>query len=454
MGEEHAVPQDITGFKFKLIGDMTVKQFGELAFGAICAYIFYASGIYPIIKWPLAVFFALFGVALAFLPISERPLDIWIINFFRAIYRPTYYVWKKDFAARTVSEADFMPGYTPLASTEVTRSQPAVTLQQSAATQTASWPFSLEKKPETATAEPKKTTDQSVTALIEKPAKTPTEKSRILSVDELIKQRQEATSTPTPLPPPTPAVKSTEEAVAVLPPKVEESGQPTPFTVDQLVILRQQKQTTNDQNTTRILNDGERQISELANQVKELMIQIDEIKNKISANNNGESQEAMAKKLTDLLERRGQAAEKLSQLRKQVSDTRVLAVAVPEYKEPIKSPTKVRIVPKTSPQQPAAIRLTDLPNVINGMVTDTADKPLENVILVIKDQSGNSIRAFKTNKIGQFIVSTPMQDGTYILELEKNGFNFDTLEVTLSGQVLAPLTIKANSALQGQQIQP
>jgi hypothetical protein len=38
-----------------------------------------------------------------------------------------------------------------------------------------------------------------------------------------------------------------------------------------------------------------------------------------------------------------------------------------------------------------------------------------------------------------------MQNGTYILELEKSGFNFDTLEVTLNGQVLAPITIKANN---------
>jgi hypothetical protein len=83
--QEHAVPRDITGFKFKLVGDMTVKQFGELAFGAVTAYIILASGLYPIFKWPLGIFFALFGVALAFLPIQERPLDVWIINFFKAI---------------------------------------------------------------------------------------------------------------------------------------------------------------------------------------------------------------------------------------------------------------------------------------------------------------------------------------------------------------------------------
>ena len=67
MEEQHAVPQDITGFQFKLVGDMTLKQFGELAFGVIMAYLFYASSWHPILKWPLTLFFGFFGVALLIL---------------------------------------------------------------------------------------------------------------------------------------------------------------------------------------------------------------------------------------------------------------------------------------------------------------------------------------------------------------------------------------------------
>ena len=93
--EQHAVPQDITGFKFKLVGDMTLKQFCELAAGAIIAYIFYASGLHPILKWPLVFIFGFLGFALAFLPIEERPLDVWLANFFKSIYQPTLYLWKK-----------------------------------------------------------------------------------------------------------------------------------------------------------------------------------------------------------------------------------------------------------------------------------------------------------------------------------------------------------------------
>jgi hypothetical protein len=37
-----------------------------------------------------------FGIALAFIPIEERPLDQWVVAFFKAIYRPTQFVWHKQ----------------------------------------------------------------------------------------------------------------------------------------------------------------------------------------------------------------------------------------------------------------------------------------------------------------------------------------------------------------------
>jgi len=93
--EQHPVPQDITSYKFRLVGDMTLKQFLEVALGLGFAWLFYASPLNPLIKWPLLIFSAAFGAALAFLPIEERPLDVWITNFFKAIYRPTQYLWRK-----------------------------------------------------------------------------------------------------------------------------------------------------------------------------------------------------------------------------------------------------------------------------------------------------------------------------------------------------------------------
>ena len=93
---EHPVPQNVTSYEFHLVGNMTLKQFLELAAGVLIAIGIYGSNLYPIIKWPLVGLFVLAGVAFAFLPINERPLDAWFLAFIRAIYNPTKYFWKRN----------------------------------------------------------------------------------------------------------------------------------------------------------------------------------------------------------------------------------------------------------------------------------------------------------------------------------------------------------------------
>src|SRR3990170_3213482 len=93
--EQHPIPQQISSYQFRLVGDMTLKQFSQLAGGALISLLLYASPLHPFIKWPLIVLSFLFGVALAFLPIEDRPLSTWIFIFFRSIYSPTFFVWNK-----------------------------------------------------------------------------------------------------------------------------------------------------------------------------------------------------------------------------------------------------------------------------------------------------------------------------------------------------------------------
>lgn len=74
---------------------MTLKQFFQVAGGALVSLLIYSTGLYPIIKWPLIIFSFSTGLALAFLPFEERPLGQWIFSFFRSIYSPTVHVWKE-----------------------------------------------------------------------------------------------------------------------------------------------------------------------------------------------------------------------------------------------------------------------------------------------------------------------------------------------------------------------
>lgn len=92
--QQHPVPQNITTYQFRLVGDMTLKQFLELAGGIVLAWIIFSSNLNFLFKWTLAPFFGFLGFALAFVPIEDLPLDQWIINFIKAVYSPTQYVFQ------------------------------------------------------------------------------------------------------------------------------------------------------------------------------------------------------------------------------------------------------------------------------------------------------------------------------------------------------------------------
>jgi len=96
MLEQHPVPQNVTSFQFRLIGDMTLKQFGYLAGGAILAYLAYHLPLPFFFTWPLTALFALGGIGFAFVPVEERPMDVWFLSFIKSVYSPTLYIWQRE----------------------------------------------------------------------------------------------------------------------------------------------------------------------------------------------------------------------------------------------------------------------------------------------------------------------------------------------------------------------
>jgi hypothetical protein len=98
--DQHPIPQDVTGFQFKLIGSMTVKQFGYVASGVILAVILYylpLAGPFAImIKLIFVPIFGGSGVILAFVPIEGRPIDLMATNFVKALFSPNQYVYHRQ----------------------------------------------------------------------------------------------------------------------------------------------------------------------------------------------------------------------------------------------------------------------------------------------------------------------------------------------------------------------
>src|SRR3990172_5005612 len=90
--KQHAVPQQVFGVQFKLIGDLTIRQFAILA---ICGFF-----------------------AFAFVPVQDQSLDQWITAFFRAVYSPTRRMWVKSTAPAEFLVLE-MPKFTRVSGPEI-----------------------------------------------------------------------------------------------------------------------------------------------------------------------------------------------------------------------------------------------------------------------------------------------------------------------------------------------
>ncbi len=94
--EQHPIPRQITTFEFKLIGFMTLTQFIYLVVFIPLAYVVFKIFPIPFLNVLLAFMVALLGLALAFLPVNSRPLDVWIKNFYKRMISPTQYFYHKQ----------------------------------------------------------------------------------------------------------------------------------------------------------------------------------------------------------------------------------------------------------------------------------------------------------------------------------------------------------------------
>ena len=94
--DQHPVPRQITTFEFKLIGFMTLRQFLYLVIFFPIGFIVYKVIPIPFVNIVLGVIIGAIGIAFAFIPIQDRPLEVWIKNLIRRLNSPTQYTYKKQ----------------------------------------------------------------------------------------------------------------------------------------------------------------------------------------------------------------------------------------------------------------------------------------------------------------------------------------------------------------------
>jgi hypothetical protein len=275
--EQHPIPQHISSYRFRLIGEMTLEQFGKLAGGCIIALVFYALPLPGLVKWFFIIISASAGTLFAFVPFEGRPLEIWIISFIKSIYAPTEYVWRK-------SPVDF-----PFIKTEKDSTQ-----------------------------------------------------------EEYLPQKEIARS----------------------------------LSVKELALIQA-----------------------------------------LSENRDLYSQEELdqAQNLLKLFQQVGKID--------QQSQDQSLSPEAPQKEAKFSQDLPF-------PKPP------DQPNVLVGMVISKDNKIIEGAIIEIKDGSGDTVRAMRTNRLGQFRTVSPLPDGQYQISIEKAGLNFDIMKVQLNGEIMSPIEIR------------
>ncbi|HYM65289.1 MAG TPA: PrgI family protein [Candidatus Sulfotelmatobacter sp.] len=391
--ENHPIPQDITGFEFKLIGDMTLKQFAYLASGGILGWILYS--IVPNIILKL-IFFAIplgIGAAFAFLPIDGRPLDVMIINFFKAVFSPTkYYYLKLDDKVSDPSKIN-----------EFNKSR--LSISDMSEKQLSDFLEALPK------------------------GKNKLDKKEMVFFQSLNQYGTAASAQATP-------GYVAEHAYADKGVSQAQNAQPQPV----LNINPNDYKTADkdgDLQKTAALLEKELQAAK-AREAQQPQVNSQEY---LDAH---QKVLELQKNLNDLLFQKQQLEEKLISLQKTMENQgKPVYSATMATPDAIKETKNVRSIPQNMAQSVGLPSTPEFPNIITGIVKDPRGNPLSNILVEVKDTQGNAVRAFKTNALGQFMSATPLTNGNYSIEFEDpRGQNkFDSVVFGASGEIILPIEV-------------
>lgn len=393
--EQHPIPRDVTGFQFKLVGSMTLKQFGYVAGGAIIGSICFKAPL-GFLRLPLTGLFWFLGFALAFIPIQERPLDRWLLAFLKSVYSPTQFVWRKIPPEIKILTHPSIP--------RETRAPPTSQYVESRK--------KLEKYLSTLPLPLEQQLDQKENAVL----------SRTLS---LFKMRVEEKK-PSP-PPPQPVKKpSPPQKPVSLPPKRVKPIIPPP--------LKARKEGEEKKTPMERSFAYQKELEEKINDLKRRL--------ELKSISRGRFLE-LSEELTKALEEKRRLEKELGTLRKRVEEKK--EAVEPRLMAQREEKPRVKIItPRLAPKIGVPY-VPQTPNTISGVIKDSGGRLLPGIIVSVKDKNGETVRALKTNTAGLFVSATPLPSGTYTLELEdpQKRFEFDIIKITLKGEVYSPLEILA-----------
>jgi hypothetical protein len=402
--KEHAIPQDITGYKFHIVGNMTLKQFAEVAIGFVIAFFIYKTNLYFPVKWMLIAFFSSFGAALAFLPIEERPLDHWVTTFFAILYKPTKFYWKRK--AKIPEPFLFKPN-------QETKSQiDTIDLSPQRRERISEYLQSVKTVREEDQEEIyyKQRSAQLLSIFDDHSLKI--DYSRF----EKLKQK--------------PNLKVQVRSLI----GVEVEEEPITETIEQPVILDQEIEKGFYLEQTEIVLEKQTReydpVEKKLTQAKDVApeITIPEIENIHVEEVYKNEQESMG---GDISEQNKQSEEEQQEA---------------AYVEEINTTTQ-----ETTDESASATHNKDLPfptkpskpNKLVGMTLTKDDDLINGATITLRDENSNPVTAVKSNALGQFFISSQLPNGKYNIIVKKEGLTFYPITISLEGKTVDPLEIRS-----------
>ena len=481
ISKQHAVPQNIMDVEFKIVGDLTMRQFFYIMVCAGIAYAAYTFMPNSIFRWPLILIFVGLGLFLAFIPVEDRGLDEWIVNFFRATYSPTQRVWRREpelsaaFAYQSASMVrqelitlaptssrrklqeylETSPSELPKDRLDIPESQyvemvqNAFTKSARAKTAVAITEPEIETEPlpfeppadEMIVEEPKKVEAVPETAKTELPAP----KIEKRPETQTFVQEPERPQTTFAAAPMTPDRHSGRRFTSLLPSQGE-------------IILPLRGERVIDLSAAPS-NEGD--IEEKTKQLKQLLEQIKGRQREFAPPQEREEKRPAVKEQIDKEQVKTEAQELVDKIKE---ENKRLSTEIEKLKKEIgaqpaenqdnKTPTLKKLEQKKSQafadyqrllhrikmlqeqpekpqnQRPAEITIQTAPigkaktvpqitapNIISGSVANSGGRAVEGAVVIIKNSKGEPARALKTDALGQFSFSTPLTNGEYTIEV-------------------------------------
>ena len=403
--ENHPIPQDVTGFKFKLIGSVTVKQFLYLIVGGIFAAVFFMLPFSPIIKFPLCLLFGGFGAALAFIPVEGRPMDVMIKNFAKTLPSENEYIYKKRGAEALITEF-FSPQ--TIAAVKV---EQAKTSEDNALEARRALLYKTLKK----TSKPDEKEEATLTSINSylHDSSSHSASPSIQNVDAAPKEFS-PTSIVTPAQA-QPAMDLSNPVKIVTPIPAPQPPMETPIAKPSPIIQ----------------NVEEQQAAEPIQQAP------------IAPTPQPIPQETAPEPTVE------PQSPHVTQSPPQPVTTESVPLQVVEPKKtetitvtPNESTTVTTVAPESS-LKAGFPQLPDTPNIVMGIIKDPRGKIIPNILVEIMDVQGIPVRAFKTNALGQFAAATPLPNGEYnvLLEDPRKQNEFEQIHIVLDGTIFNPLEI-------------